>query len=72
MDAILDQDEIPLFAQDCAPRVGTSKSALLRMGREGIVPCIRTGVKGKGVRFVPRDVRQALQDRPAWSPSERL
>jgi hypothetical protein len=42
------------------------------MARQKIVPCQRTGVKGRGVRFVPRDVRQALQDRPAWMPVKEV
>lgn len=65
----MDRDDMPMQAKECAPRVGTSLSSLYKMARQKIVPCQRTGVKGRGVRFVPRDVRQALQDRPAWMPA---
>jgi predicted DNA-binding transcriptional regulator AlpA len=64
------QDETPIHARDCAPLVGASVSSLYRMARQNIVPCHRTGVKGRGVRFVPKEVRQALQNRAAWSPNQ--
>lgn len=61
-------DETPMLARECAPLVGTSVSCLYRMARQNIVRVIRTGVKGRGVRFIPREVRQAMQQRPAWTP----
>jgi predicted DNA-binding transcriptional regulator AlpA len=63
-------EDHPILARECAPLVGTSISCLYRMARQNIVPCHRTGVKGRGVRFVPKEVRQALQGRPAWSPNQ--
>lgn len=67
----MDQDDTPLLARECAPLVGSSVSCLYRMARRNIVPCHRTGVKGRGVRFVVREVRQALQERPAWEPARK-
>lgn len=58
--------EKPVLARECAPLVGASISSLYRMARQNIVPCHRTGVRGRGVRFIPEEVRQALQGRPAW------
>jgi len=62
-------DDRPMLARECAPLVGASVSCLYRMARKNIVPCHRTGVQGRGVRFIPKEVRQALQQRPAWTPS---
>ncbi len=59
-------DERPMLARNCAQMVGTSVSCLYRMARQNIVPCHRVGVRGRGVRFIPKEVRQALQARPAW------
>lgn len=58
--------ERSLSAQKCAPLVGTSVSALYKMARHGIVPCLRNGIAGRGVRFIPSEVKAALQARPAW------
>jgi|CXWL01.1.fsa_nt_gi predicted DNA-binding transcriptional regulator AlpA len=69
MEADHMQEDKPVFARQCAPMVGTSPGELYRMARKNIVPCQRTGVKGRGVRFIPKDVRLALQQRPAWAPS---
>lgn len=65
----MNHEDHPVLARECAPLVGTSVSCLYRMARHNIVPCHRTGVKGRGVRFVPSEVRQALLERPAWEPT---
>lgn len=59
-------DEMPVKARECAPMVGTSLSCLYRMARQSLIPVHRTGLAGRGVRFIPRDVRAALAARPAW------
>lgn len=58
--------EKAVFARECASLLGASVSSLYRMARQNIIPCHRTGVRGRGVRFIPEEVRQALQRRPAW------
>jgi len=67
----MSRDETPVLARECAPLVGSSISALYRMAQRKIIPCVRTGVRGRGLRFIPREVRQALQERPAWSKATR-
>ncbi len=56
-------------AHVCAPLVGSSISGLYRLAKAGSVPCLRVGVRGRGLRFIPSAVRQALQKRSAWSNS---
>ena len=63
----MSEEEAPVLARECAAQLETSVSSLYRMARAGIVPCIRVGMQGRGVRFVPKEVRQALANRPAWS-----
>jgi|CXWL01.1.fsa_nt_gi hypothetical protein len=60
------KDDVPVLARECAPLVNTSVDELYRMARLNIVPVQRTGVKGRGLRFVPTEVRAALAARPAW------
>jgi excisionase family DNA binding protein len=63
--------EISVRANECASLVGTSVSCLYRMARQNLIPVQRTGVKGRGVRFVPSEVKAALAARPAWTPREQ-
>ena len=58
--------EVPVLARECAPLVNTSVDELYRMARLNIIPVQRTGVKGRGLRFVPREVKAALAARPVW------
>ena len=58
--------ENALSAQVCAPLVGVPLSSLYKMVDAGIIPCLRTGVGGRGIRFIPSEVRAALKARPAW------
>jgi len=60
------QLEAAVTAQECAPLVGSTASTLWRMADQGLVPCLRTGLTGRGIRFIPSEVRAALQARPAW------
>lgn len=62
----MNQEERPILAKQCASLVNTSVDELYRMARIGIIPVQRTGVRGRGLRFVPSDVRAALAARPAW------
>lgn len=64
-------DKMPILARECAAKVGTSISCLYRMARRNIIPCHRVGVSGRGVRFVVREVREALQNRPAWDSNKK-
>jgi predicted DNA-binding transcriptional regulator AlpA len=59
-----------LRAHECAPIIGTSVSALYRMARYNIVPCRRTGLRGRGIRFSAQEVLRALENRPAWTRSD--
>jgi hypothetical protein len=59
----------PLSARECAPLIGTSVSALYKMARLDLVPCLKTGVCGRGLRFIPNEVRAALRQRRQWSKS---
>lgn len=71
---LLTEQELALTAQECAPLVGTTPSTLWKMADLGIVPCLRTGITGRGIRFLPSEVRAALKARPAWvdpAPSKR-
>lgn len=61
----------PTSARECAPFVRTSPAVLYRMARAGLVPCLRTGVTGRGVRFIPAEVREALAARPVWKQAGR-
>ena len=66
--------EHAVTAQVCAPLVGSTISSLYKMADLGIVPCLRTGISGRGIRFIPSEVRAALKARPAWidpAPSKR-
>lgn len=66
--------EQAVTAQECAPLVGSTISSLYKMADLGIVPCLRTGITGRGIRFIPSEVRAALKARPAWvdpAPSKR-
>lgn len=58
--------ESPVTARECEPRVNTPSTMLYRMARQGLIPCIRTGLSGRGVRFIPSEVLAALRARPAW------
>jgi predicted DNA-binding transcriptional regulator AlpA len=61
------EQELALTAQECAPLIGVTASTLWRMAERGLVPCLRTGVAGRGLRFIPSEVRAALRARPAWT-----
>lgn len=58
--------ETAVTAQECGPLVGTTASTLWRMAEQGLIPCLRTGLTGRGIRFIPSEVRAALRARPAW------
>lgn len=58
--------EIAVTAQECAPLVGTTAATLWRMAEQNLIPCLRTGLTGRGIRFIPSEVRTALRARPAW------
>jgi predicted DNA-binding transcriptional regulator AlpA len=58
--------ETAVTAQECAPLVGSTASTLWRMADRGLIPCLRTGLTGRGIRFIPSEVRAALKARPAW------
>ena len=60
------QLEAAVTAQECAPLVGSKASTLWRMAEQGLVPCLRTGLTGRGIRFIPSEVRAALKARPPW------
>ena len=60
------EPEIAVTAQECGPLVGTTASTLWRMAEQGLIPCLRTGLTGRGIRFIPSEVRTALKARPAW------
>lgn len=69
---LLDRLEIAVTAQVCAPMVGTSVSTLFKMAEKGVIPCLRTGLTGRGLRFLPSEVISALRARPAWTdPAKR-
>lgn len=68
------EQELALTAQECAPLVGTTPSTLWKMAERNLVPCLRTGLKGRSIRFLPSEVRAALKARPAWvdpTPTKR-
>jgi predicted DNA-binding transcriptional regulator AlpA len=58
--------EKALTARECAPLVGTTASMLWRMAEQNLIPCLRTGITGRGIRFIPSEVLAALKARPAW------
>lgn len=58
--------ENPVTARECEPHVNAPSSMLYRMARQGLIPCIRIGLSGRGVRFIPSEVLAALRARPAW------
>jgi len=58
--------ETAVTAQECAPLVGTTTSTLWRMAEQNLIPVLRTGLSGRGLRFIPSEVRAALRARPAW------
>ena len=63
-------DEKPVSARECAPLVGTSVSSLYRMARLSLVPHLKTGVHGRAVRFIPREVLAVLR-RPSTAEQNR-
>ena len=65
-NALPTEDEPAVTAQECAPLVGTTPSTLWKMAERNVVPCLRTGLAGRGIRFIPSEVRAALKNRPAW------
>lgn len=58
--------ETAVTAQECGPLVGTTASTLWRMAVQGLIPCLRTGLSGRGIRFIPSEVIAAMRARPAW------
>lgn len=73
-DDLPSHSEMAVTAQECAPLVGCKPSSLYKMADAGIIPCLRTGLMGRGIRFIPSEVRAALKTRPAWVdpiPSKR-
>ena len=67
MDRMSDEkSEKAVTAKECAPLVGSTASCLWRMAEKNLIPCLRTGISGRGVRFIPSEVREALRARPVW------
>ena len=58
-------EEIARRAAECAKFAGIGESTLRLMGRRGLIPVVRVGVSGRGVRFIVRDVMAALKNRSA-------
>lgn len=54
---------LPTTIKLCAPLVATCQSELRRMVKARLVPSLRTGMKGKGVRVIPAEVLDALRNR---------
>ena len=65
------QTEPAVPTKVCATAVGVSVTGLLKMAEHGIAPCLRVGVRGRGLRFVISEVREALRARPPWSQSRQ-
>jgi predicted DNA-binding transcriptional regulator AlpA len=59
--------EPAVSASVCASILGASVSDLYRMARAGVVPCLRSGIRGRAVRFIPSEVQAALRARPVWT-----
>jgi len=59
----MDQTEMAVRAGECARLAGVGESTLRLMARRGIIPVVRIGVSGRGVRFIPREVIAALRAR---------
>lgn len=73
-DNPLAQLESAVTARECAPLVGSTAATLWRLAEQGVIPCMRVGISGRGIRFIPSEVRAALKARPAWidpAPSKR-
>ena len=61
------ETELAVTAKECAPLVGVTAPQIWRLAERGIIPCLRTGITGRGLRFLPSEVRAALRSRPAWT-----
>ena len=61
------QQERKLVTAEAVESIGIRRSTLYRMVKEGKVPCYKTGVKGRGVRFDVDEVLAALRQ-PAKQP----
>ena len=48
-------------AKICARALGITTGSLYRMGREGIIPSYRVGVRKRSVRFDVAEAREALR-----------
>jgi hypothetical protein len=62
-DSVLEK---AVTVDECAPLVESGTSVLYRMIKLGLIPCLRTGISGRGIRVLPSEVRAALKARPAW------
>jgi hypothetical protein len=60
------EPEPAVTAQDLASQLKTPTSVVYRMAKLGLIPCLRTGMTGRGIRFIPSEVRAALKNRSAW------
>lgn len=49
--------------RDAAPIVGTAESTLRKMVRAGVIPHLRTGVRGGGIRIIPAEIIKVLRER---------
>lgn len=63
--------EKAVTAAECAPLVRMAPSSLYRGVREGVIPCLRVGISGRSIRFIPSEVIAALRQRPAWQDPKR-
>lgn len=55
--------DLPHRAMECARLVSIAETTLRKMGRRGVIPVVRVGVTGRGIRYIPRDVIAALRER---------
>lgn len=51
----------PTRIRECARLVATSESSLRKMCSAGLLPVLRTGPRGRGVRLIPREVIEVMR-----------
>lgn len=54
--------DVPEYAR----RDGVCKSVVYKMIKEGLIPCLRIGASGRGIRIIPSEARAALRSRAGW------
>lgn len=60
------EPEVAVTVPECGARIRTPSSTLYRMIAQNEISCLRTGVKGRGLRVFPSEVIAALRARAAW------